>query len=97
MAEFHYGDILLGAVLAVLGWAMRGKFVSYDKKHADFYKHSTDTVMHPTAPERHALVAVVEEKFKSHEQLDSERFAQIEKTMDEVRMDIKELLKRSMQ
>jgi len=80
-------------VLGLAGWVLRYMVNGNNEKHKLHFKHAADADLHQTANERKALLALMEEKLASHEKLDTERFSSIEKKLDEMAADLKQLLK----
>ena len=87
--------ILSTAVLTGIGWLLRMMIVSNSEKHQLHFAHyAPESNMHQTQEERKALAQVVEAKIDAHEKLDQERFQRIESALEEMKADIKLLLKR---
>ena len=81
MGELHYGDIFLGAAVALLGWLIRGKFMDYDKKHL---QHAEDERILVTD------MARIQQEVKDHNKHDAEYFDRIEAMFKEIREALRE-------
>mgnify|MGYP001580758342 FL=1 len=86
--------ILLTAALTGMGWAVKYLVSENNRKHVEHFAHAECDEVHQSLQERKALAQVVEAKIDAHEKLDQERFKRIEESLDELKADMKLLLKR---
>jgi hypothetical protein len=90
------GMFLLGGMGTVVWFFIRIKLQSYDEQHKSHFLHSIDMSLHETNRERELRGLERESianQLKEHNDDDDRRFYRLENSLDEIRKDIKEILK----
>ena len=85
----------IAAIVAFAGaWAvMAYRLNMHSQYHRKHYEHQGNMDLHQTPKEREALTSSLIQQTKAHEELDNFRFAHIDKKIDEMSSDIKDILR----
>ena len=96
MDKINVFDLALGGIITALSYFFKRELTKSDKMHEDHYKHSSDMTMHETDRERYLKkddLASISRQLENHITRDDQRFDNLDKKIDAMGVDVKDILK----